>query len=108
MATDILKKLNHTIITLIIQLPLGFIFGEWLMGALIASALFIGREHAQAEYRWIENFGKQKRANLPFWGAFDPLVWDMHSFFWNLLLPVVISMSLFGISIEGAFGSYGT
>lgn len=41
----------------------------------MASAYFIGRELAQAEYRWIEHIGQGLRANMPWWGPFDPQVW---------------------------------
>ncbi|HCT3788701.1 TPA: hypothetical protein OUB93_003328 [Escherichia coli] len=40
---------------------------------------FIAREHTQAEYRWTERFGKGKRINMPWWGGFDPRVWDVGS-----------------------------
>ena len=46
-----------------------------LAGALAGAFFFIGRELCQAEYRWISAFGKGKRANLPWWGCFDPKVW---------------------------------
>lgn len=56
-----------------------------------APLVFLGREHAQAEYRWIETYGHGQRANLPWWGGFDGRVWDVHSWWWNLGLPVLIS-----------------
>lgn len=92
MATELLKKLNHTLIALLIQFSLGFLFNQWLMGAMVATALFLGREHAQAEYRWIEKYGAGKRENLSFWDTFDSRVWDTDSFFWDLLLPVITTI----------------
>lgn len=65
----------------------------WL--CLAAPMAFLGREHAQAEYRWIKTFGNGIRANLPWWGAFDPRVWDVHSWWWNLLLPWLIASAFF-------------
>ena len=56
------------------------------------AVFFIGREHAQAEYRWIQRYGNGLRANMPWWGGFDARIWDRHSFVWNLSLPVLVSM----------------
>lgn len=44
-------------------------------GAIGGAFFFLGRENCQAEYRWISTFGEGKRANLPWWGAFDFKVW---------------------------------
>lgn len=61
----------------------------WL--CLSTPLVFLGREHAQAEYRWIETFGRGHRANLPWWGSLDRRIWDTHSWWWNLLLPWLIA-----------------
>ncbi|WP_137680639.1 hypothetical protein [Aurantiacibacter suaedae] len=66
---------EHTIIALIIQISIGLLTRNWWAGALLACGYFIGRELAQAEYRWIEQFGAGLRANAPWWAAFDPKVW---------------------------------
>lgn len=66
--------IEHAIIALLLQLPFS-LFGFWWAGAAFAIALFIGREHAQAEYRWIDTYGAGRRANMPWWGGFDPRVW---------------------------------
>jgi hypothetical protein len=66
-------------------------FGFGLVGATLASAFFAGREHAQAEYKWIEHFGEGKRANMKWWNAFDKRVWDTHSWFWNLVAPIGVA-----------------
>ena len=67
---------------------------NWWTGAAAAAALFIGRELAQAEYRWIERYGEGHRANLPWWGVFDPRIWDLHSLSgWAVPLTVVIAMA---------------
>ncbi|ESA87115.1 hypothetical protein HMPREF1601_03167, partial [Escherichia coli 907779] len=41
-----------------------------------------------AEYRWIEMFGHCKRINMPWWGGFDPRVWDVASLM-DFAVPVV-------------------
>ncbi len=57
-------------------------------GAIAGCTFFIAREHTQAEYRWIEMFGHGKRINMPWWGGFDPRVWDVASLI-DFAVPVV-------------------
>lgn len=66
--------LEHTIIALIIQAIIGLSTRNRWAGAAIATGYFLGCEFAQAEYRWIVQFGGGFRTNLPWWGAFDPKV----------------------------------
>jgi hypothetical protein len=66
-------------------------FNYGLVGATLASAFYAGREHAQAEYKWIQHLGGGKRANMKWWNAFDKRVWDTHSWFWNLLAPIGVA-----------------
>jgi hypothetical protein len=68
-------------------------FGLSLVGAVLASAFFAGREHAQAEYKWIERYGNGKRANMKWQNAFEPRVWDFHSWFWNLVAPIAVAFA---------------
>jgi len=67
--------MQHTIMALIAQAAIGLLTGNWWAGAALGSAYFIGREVAQAEYRWIEHYGNGRRANMPWWGRFDQRVW---------------------------------
>lgn len=34
--------------------------------------------------------------NLPWWGWADRRVWDVHSWWWNLALPVVVVVTIAG------------
>lgn len=86
--------LQHTAIALAFT-GLGYFMDNPLAGACFGVALLIGREHAQAEYRWIERYGNGKRANLPFWGGFDSRVWDMGSLL-DWLVPVMVCVILLG------------
>lgn len=81
----------------------GFVIASALIGlklgitlsAIWGSVIYLlGREIAQAEYRWIQHYGFGKRYNMPWWGPFDPRVWDVHSFWWNLTLPILIAIVL--------------
>jgi len=66
---------EHVLAALAVQTVIGLLTGRWWTGAALASGYFLGREIAQAEYRWIELYGAGLRANLPWWGAFDSHVW---------------------------------
>ena len=81
--------LEHTIIALVIQAIVGLSTRNWWAGAAIATGYFLGREFAQAEYRWIEQFGGGLRANLPRWGAFDPNVWTTLDQFTDWFGPLI-------------------
>lgn len=79
----------HAIISAALTLLAGVLFGQWLIGALIAAAFYVGREHAQAEYRWIEWLGDGSRSNMPWWGGFDPKVWS-HKSLTDFALPALV------------------
>ena len=68
--------IGHILLALAIQLLVKLLTRSWAAGAAAASAWFISREITQAEYRWIEQFGGGLRANMPWWGGFDPRVWQ--------------------------------
>ncbi len=68
--------LEHTIIALVVQVVVGRLSGNWWAAAALPCGYFIGREVAQAEYRWIESFGGGLRANMPWHAVFDPRVWQ--------------------------------
>ena len=81
-------NLEHFLISLCLQAVIGGLTGNWWAGAAVCAALFVGREQAQAEYRWIAQFGNGNRAKLRWWDALRPSVWNTHNFFWNLALPI--------------------
>lgn len=89
--------IEHLLIAACLQAAIGVSTGNWWAGAAVAAALFIGREQAQAEYRWIAWFGGGDRSKLRWWNALDPAVWNAHNFFWNLALPIawVAGVALF-------------
>ncbi len=69
----------HAFCAVAAQVLIGLFTGNWAYGAIASCTFFIAREHTQAEYRWIEMFGHGKRMNMPWWGGFDPRVWDVGS-----------------------------
>lgn len=62
----------------------------WLAWLAMAT-LWAGREWTQAEYRWIEHRGNGTRANMPWWGGFDPRAWDFKSAGLDMVAPAVVS-----------------
>lgn len=58
------------------------------------SGYFIGREIAQAEYRWIEQFGEGLRANMPWWGAADLRIWERPDQIADWLGPLVATCTI--------------
>jgi hypothetical protein len=86
--------MTHVIPALLVQLLLSP-FGWWL-GALFAVGYYLGREMAQAGYRNIlYNYGG-KRANMPWWGAFQARAWTTKSVLdWVLPSVVVIAVAVF-------------
>jgi len=48
-----MNNLEHLLISICLQAVIGFATGNWWAGAAVCAALWIGREQAQAEYRWI-------------------------------------------------------
>lgn len=68
--------LGHVAIALMIQIAVTKgLRTHWWAGAVAAICWAVAREITQAEYRWIERFGGGLRANMPWWGGFDPQVW---------------------------------
>ena len=67
---------------------------SWWGGALVASAWAISRELTQAEYRWIEHHGGGLRANMPWWGGFDPIVWQKVDPWFDWLGPTLLVMGI--------------
>lgn len=80
--------LIHAAIAVAAQVLVGLLTGNWWLGGALACLWWIAREHTQAEYRWIEEFGHGLRANMPQWGGFDPRIWNVGSVL-DWLAPVI-------------------
>jgi hypothetical protein len=88
-----MKNLEHSAYALLFMAIIGLLTGDWLAGACFGSAFFVGREHAQAEYRVIQKFYEGKRANMPWNGGFEPRGWDIKSML-DWILPTVLTMTI--------------
>ncbi|CAM7023741.1 Transmembrane protein [Leclercia adecarboxylata] len=92
-----ISPLLHAVSALLIQTAVGYLFGEWFFGGAIGCMWFIAREHTQAEYRWIAQFGAGRRANMPWWGGFDWRAWNVPSLL-DWLVPVMACAVVYFVS----------
>ena len=95
-----LTPLLHAAITLAAQAVVGLLTGDWLAGGVLACFWWFGREHAQAEYRWIGAVGNGKRASMPWWGGFDWRAWNLPSLL-DWLVPVATTLPIPARCIPG-------
>jgi len=91
-----ITPLTHAAIASAVQAITGYFTGDWTTGAALACIWFIAREHTQAEYRWIERFGKGLRANMPQWGGFDYRVWNAASAL-DFIAPIMACAGIYYI-----------
>ena len=88
--SDVIKIHEHSIITAIV-VSIACIFGVGLYALLLMAGFWLGREHSQAEYRFMSKF-HLNRENLGFFDGFNPLAWNCDSFVNDLVLPILIGI----------------
>lgn len=84
--------MSHSLITLAAVLA-AFLFGMQWEVALAMAAFWFGREHAQAEYRWLTAH-KANRSRMPWQAGFLPESWNRDGFVNDLLLPSAVGFGL--------------
>jgi hypothetical protein len=77
--------MSHILPALAIQLLLSPF--SWWAGVLFAAGYYIGREMAQAENRVIQTYYGGKRANMPWYGAFERRAWTQKGVL-DFVLPI--------------------
>lgn len=77
-----------SLVFILIKFPLAIVF--------IIPAFYFGREHAQAEYRYIEAHGR-KRANCPWWCGFMPEAWTLKGLL-DWILPLGVALGAIVLS----------
>lgn len=85
---------EHALVTAAIQTLVGLLSRNWWAGGALASCYFIGREVAQAEYRWIEQLGTGLRADMPWHAVMDPRVWQNAGQIADWLGPVIVTLAI--------------
>lgn len=88
------SPLVHAAVAVTLQCAAGWLSGMWAAGGAIGCIWFIAREHTQAEYRWIAQFGRGKRANMPWWGGFDRRAWNLPSLL-DWLVPILACATIY-------------
>lgn len=71
-----------------------------LEAVTMASLFYIGREHAQAEYRAINTHYNGHRVNAPWWCGFEPRAWNKKSVL-DWLLPVLLTIVVYLVRYVG-------
>lgn len=84
------EKYNHSIITIILVV-IGCLFGYGFESLLIIGGFWLGREHSQAEYRFMKMQGIT-REDLGFLQGFNPVAWNFDSLIIDLILPIFIGI----------------
>ena len=79
---------------LIVLISCVIIYFLHLPTALMLGGVFYyhGREVAQAEYRYIEQYCNRKRANMPWYAVFSPKAWTLKGVL-DTLIPAVIGIA---------------
>lgn len=91
------KKYNHTIITIVL-VAIAIPFGFEIFALIMLSGFWFGREHSQAEYRYMKLKGIN-RSKLGFFDGFRKEAWNKDSLLNDLILPTVISVLVIIIGI---------
>ena len=85
-----MTKHSHTLITLAVVLAASLFGAQW-PAALAMAAFWAGREHAQAEYRWMARY-YTNRAGMPWYAGWLPESWTRDSLVNDLLLPAGVGL----------------
>lgn len=85
---------EHALVAAVVQILIGVLTGKWWAGGALPTGYFIGREMAQAEYRWIEQLGTGLRADMPWNAAFDPRVWQTADQTADWLGPLLVTLAI--------------
>lgn len=84
----------HTFWALSFMTLIGLTTGNWIAGAAFGSAFFIGREHSQAELRWLQKnhikIDSEGYESMPELADLYPVVWKDQVDAWlDWIVPTV-------------------
>ncbi len=85
---------EHALVAALVQTIIGLLTGKWWAGGALPLGYFVGRELAQAEYRWIEQVGTGLRADMPWHAAFDPRVWQSADQIADWFGPLIVTTAI--------------
>lgn len=87
---DMIKTHEHSIITAIV-VGVACIFGVGIYALLLMAGFWAGREHSQAEYRYMK-LKRITREELSDADGFRIEAWNYDSFVNDLVLPIVVGL----------------
>lgn len=88
--------IEHAAIATCIMVLVWFATNDALAGAMAGSWFFIGREHSEAEYRWMD-LHKVSRDGRESLGAFSPAVWTIGSML-DWIAPALACATLWALT----------
>ena len=91
-----LSKHEHSLITFGVVL-IATLFGYGLYALVLMVGFWFGREHSQAEYRYMK-LKRITRKELSDADGFRLEAWNYDSFVNDLVLPIVVGGLIFGVS----------
>lgn len=91
-----LSKHEHSLITFGVVL-VATLFGYGLYALLLMAGFWAGREHSQAEYRYMK-LKRITREELSDADGFKLEAWNYDSFVNDLVLPIVVGGFILGVS----------
>lgn len=93
---ELLHPFSHELIAVSFQLVMLAVFHSAWIGAIAATAFYLSREIAQAEYRWIEHYGDGQRSRMKWWNPYEPRVWNLKSLSdWMAPAALTIAIAIF-------------
>lgn len=87
---SLIKTHEHTLITVAIVLATSLL-GYGLYGAIGMAMFWFGREHSQAEYRYM-SLKHINRSELGFFDGFKREAWNSDSLVNDLIIPSVVGL----------------
>ena len=84
---------EHLFVALILQAIPGLLFGDWVIGAVFACGIFLGREHSQRE----EDICPGNRSRLVGYEALDFWNWSRDALL-DLAVPCVGVLIVWGFN----------
>lgn len=97
MIQQIWSSHNHTIITVVL-ISAGCVFGVGIYTLLLIAGFWFGREHSQAEYRYMKLKGIN-RSKLGFFDGFRKEALNRDSFLNDLVIPIIVGLLIVGVVI---------
>lgn len=94
--SNVIKKHIHTIVTAVL-VTVGCVFGYGLETLLVVGGFWLGREHSQAEYRYMK-LKRITREELSDADGFRLEAWNYDSFVNDLVIPIVVGGLIVGVS----------